>query len=149
MCFRAPASTFRWQVCTRAYTQRTATDGQGSFRNSSSTTEITPFFLLSHLIFKASVFSPYQQIPSLQPQTCLFHWMGNESLLSQQCFLYKHDKLLLNNHTKKKHYQLCFWETFDLSLVHCMKIESFNLCLGLPFCTIQILGAERLTFNCT
>ena len=154
MWLRAPLSTFRWQVCTCAYThrERTVTDGQGSFRNISSTTKTTPFFLLSQLIHEASISSPYQQKPSLQPQTCLFHWRGNESLLSYHVSFTNmiiYYWTLSNNHTKKKHYQLHFWKTFDLSMVHYTKTESFNLCLGLPFCTIQTLGAKRLTFNST
>lgn len=30
-----------------------------------------------------------------------------------------------------------------------MKIESFNFCLDLPFCTRQTLGAEKLAFKST
>lgn len=45
-----------------------------------------PLLLLSQLIYEASVYSPHQQIPPLQPQTCPFHWTGKESLLSYSVF---------------------------------------------------------------
>lgn len=35
---------------------------------------------------EASSHSPHQRIPSLQPQTCLFHWTAEESLLSYSVF---------------------------------------------------------------
>lgn len=80
-CLRAQSHP-REQGCISTHRNRAGTQGQGT----APPWLRSPHFLLSQLTYETSVHSPLQQISSLQPQTCLFHCTGKESLLSYSVF---------------------------------------------------------------
>lgn len=89
-----------------------------------------PLPLLSQLIYEASLYSPHQH--PLCNFKLVFSTGQERSLCLVTLFSTQQDNplpALSNHHTEKKHYLFYFWNTFDLSIAHYVKIKSLSLCL--------------------